>query len=166
VALPGIPLWNDQDILLCHGTLDVHVSSILQAVDVTRGKPLKDFGRGFYTTTSKLKAEQWAQDLSLNGTGKAAVIEFRVCRDDLAQLDFLFFIRFDSNAVDFWSFVQHCRTNIGDHGRAHTSWYDMVVGPVTGTWKRLTTIPSADQISFHTFAGATVLDRSGKVQVL
>jgi hypothetical protein len=55
VPLPGIPLWN-QDIVLYHGTLDMHVASILQEVDLNKCKHLRDFGRGFYTTTKCTQA--------------------------------------------------------------------------------------------------------------
>ncbi len=166
MPLAGVPGWNDQDILLYHGTLDIHVPSIMHAVDVTRGAQLKDFGRGFYTTTSRVQAEARANSLALFGHGAAAVIRFEVSRNDLAQLDGLFFVRGEPTAIDFWSFVQYCRTVAGDHNRAQTGWYDVVAGPVTGTWKRQTVIPRADQISFHTPAGALVLDGSPKVRVL
>jgi hypothetical protein len=97
--------------------------------------------------------------------GAAAVVEFTVSRNDLAFLDCLFFIRGEPQATDFWSFVQYCRTIGGDHNRAQTAWYDLIAGPVTGTWTRQTIIPDTDQISFHTPAGAALLDRSGKAPV-
>ena len=34
---PGIPFWNDQDIVLNHGTLDLHAASILQGADLNTG---------------------------------------------------------------------------------------------------------------------------------
>jgi hypothetical protein len=37
---------------------------------------------------------------------------------------------------------------------------------VTGTWKRQTVIPTADQISFHTPAAEAVLNNSVRVQVV
>ena len=58
--------WADQDIVLYHGTLDIHVASILAAVDVTRCSHLKDFARGFYTTTSRAQAKKWADDKAVN----------------------------------------------------------------------------------------------------
>jgi Protein of unknown function (DUF3990) len=165
VPLPGIPAWIDQDIVLYHGTTDARVRDILNAVNETRGSQLSDFGRGFYTTTRRDKAVDWA-NVNARRTGTvAAVIEFTVSRNVLASLDCLFFIRGDQQAVDYWSFVQYCRTIGGDHNRAHTPRYDLVVGPVTGTWKRQTIIPDTDQISFHTLAGTPLLDNSGKAQV-
>ena len=167
VALPGIPLWNDQEIELYHGTLDVHVASILQQVDLSVCRSLTDFGRGFYTTTSFPQAQQWAQNLALQGqAGGPAVVRFAVERNDLAQLDCLVFVRGTPHTVDYWSFVQYCRTIPGDHNRAHTGWYDLVAGPVTGSWKKQTIVRDGDQFSFHTDIATTVLDSSQKVRVL
>lgn len=60
--------------------------------------------------------------------------------------------------MDYWSFVQYCRTTPGDHNRKQTQWYDVVIGPVTGSWKKQTVIQNADQVSFHTGAVKAVLD--------
>jgi hypothetical protein len=68
--------------------------------------------------------------------------------------------------VDYWSFVQYCRTVGGDHNRLHTPWYDLVVGPVTGTWKRQTILPDTDQISFHTPYAVAVLNAGAKMRVV
>ena len=166
MPLPGIAGWTDQHIVLFHGTIDVCVQDILNGVDETRGSHLTDFGRGFYTTTKLNKAADWA-NVKAQRTGRsAAVIEFTVSRNALASLDCLFFIRADPHAVDYWSFVQYCRTIGGDHNRAQTPWYDLVAGPVTGTWKRQTILPDTDQISFHTPRGTALLDLGGKAQVI
>jgi Protein of unknown function (DUF3990) len=166
LALPGIPPWTDQDIKLYHGTLDVHVASVLAAVDVTVGGLLKDFGRGFYTTTSLAQATHWAMSLAAHGLGQAAVLRFTVSRNDVAQLETLAFVRGEPDATDYWSFIQYCRTIGHDHNRQQTHWYDMAIGPVTGTWKRQTVIPNADQISFHTPAAEVMLNNSVRVQVV
>ncbi len=166
VALAGIPPWQDQVIELFHGTTDACVDEILQGVDETSGGALKDFGRGFYTTTSLDKAFDWANQRAWRTGNAAAVIRFSVSRNDLAQLDCLFFARGDPDAIDYWSFVQYCRTIVGDHNRLHTPWYDLVAGPVTGTWKRQTVLPDMDQMSFHTPHGAAVLDASAKARVV
>jgi hypothetical protein len=167
VPLPGVPLWIDQDIALYHGTLNTHVASILRGVDLSRCQYLRDFGRGFYTTTNLLQAERWANDLAARNLGAApAVIEFTVERNRLALLDTLFFVRGSALAVDYWSFVQFCRSSATDHGRAHKPWYDLVVGPVMGSLRKQTVIPDGDQISFHTPNATAALDGSHKVQVL
>ena len=121
MPLPGIPIWSDRDIVLYHGTLDTHVASILHGVNLAQCKHLRDFGRGFYTTTNLSQAERWANDRAAQSQGAApAVIAFTVERNDLASLDTLFFIRGTAAAVDFWSFVRFCRSSATDHGRLHT----------------------------------------------
>jgi len=85
VPLPGIPAWLDQDIVLYHGTADVHVLDVLQAVDETRGNSIKDFGRGFYTTTREDKALDWAIKKAHVAGGNAAVVRFTVERERLAH---------------------------------------------------------------------------------
>jgi hypothetical protein len=167
VPLPGIPIWNDRDIVLYHGTLEMHVASILQGIDLNQCKDFRDFGRGFYTTTKRAQAERWANGLAVQTAGSVpADIEFIVERNGLTLLDTLFFVRGAATAVDFWSFVQFCRSSATDHGRAHTLWYDLVVGPVMGSQRKQTVIPDGDQISFHTPLATAVLDGSKKVQVI
>lgn len=157
--------WVDQDIVLYHGTLDIHVASLLAAIDVTAGTPLRDFGRGFYTTTNRTQAERWARDKAVNTPHQAAVVAITVSRNDLARLDCLFFVRGDPDALDYWSFVHHCRSTAGDHRWRSTPWYDVVAGPMSGSWKKQTVIANADQLSFHTTAAERVLNQSFKVQV-
>ena len=167
MPLPGVPLWIDQDIVLYHGTLDRHVASIMQGVNLNKCKHLRDFGRGFYTTTNRLQAERWANGLAAQTAGAApAVLQFIVERNDLASLETLFFVRGTAAVVDFWSFVQFCRSSATDHGRTHTPWYDLVVGPVMGSLRKQTVVPDGDQVSFHTSNATAVLDASQKVQVL
>jgi hypothetical protein len=166
VPLPGILIWSDQDIVLYHGTLDIPVASIVRGVDLNKCKYLRDFGRGFYTTTKRTQAERWANDLAAQTAGAApAVVAFTVERNNLAPLETLFFVRGTAAAIDFWSFVQFCRSSATDHGRAHTPWYDLVVGPVTASLRRQTIIPDGDQVSFHTPNATALLDASQKVQV-
>ena len=160
MALAGVPAWNDQNILLYHGTSDLWTASILRAVDLRKAQPLTDFGRGFYTTTKLDQAKRWANDVARIWGGAAAVLEFDVERNALAQLECLFFIRSDTLAVDFWSFVEFCKTIPGDHGRRYAAgYYDIVAGPVPGDWKKQSVIPNSDQVSFHTEAAIDVLNR-------
>lgn len=70
------------------------------------------------------------------------------------------------DAIDFWSFVQYCRTVNGDHNRSHSLWYDIVVGPVVGTLRKQTVIPDFDQISFHTNVASQVLDNAKNQRVV
>lgn len=158
MTLPGVPIWNDQDVVLYHGTQTAHVASILLGVNLNRCRHLTDFGRGFYTTTRRSQALNWASGLAAGPAGGVpAVIEFTVEWNDLARLDTLFFVRATPGAADFWIFVQFCRSSATDHGRAHAPWYDLVVDPVTGSLRKQTVIPDGDQISFHTPAAVAIL---------
>ena len=58
--------WRNQDLILYHGTLSIFSASIRTKVDVRRGKIGTDFGRGFYTTTTKRQARAWAWQLCLD----------------------------------------------------------------------------------------------------
>ncbi len=126
----------------------------------------RDFGRGFYTTTKRAQAERWANDLAAQIGGAAPGVEFTVGRNHLAFLDPLFFVRGTASAVDFWSFVQFCRSSATDHGRAHALWYDIVVGPVMDSLRKQTVIPDGDQLSFHTAHATAVLNGSQKVRII
>lgn len=95
MALSGIPPWNDQDIALYHGTVQAHAFGIMNRVDVNQGQPLRDFGRGFYTTTNEQQAEAWANQLARIQGDAPAVIRFEVERNAMAQLDCLVFVRGD-----------------------------------------------------------------------
>lgn len=135
LVLSPLP-WTNQPLVLYHGTADLYVSAILSGVDVTRGRSGIDFGRGFYTTTSPDAAWRWATDLAtfpwLRARGAApAIVRFEVSREALSELDVLAFVRGDTGAEDFWSFVWHCRSTGGPHERPiNAGWYDVVYGPI------------------------------------
>jgi len=165
------PDWQNPDIVLYHGTLAKDAGNIQQnGVDLSHCRPDKDFGRGFYTTTLLAQAVAFADTKSANNTGSsAAVIKFTVNRIALAKLKSLAFIRGTvdpaspaNNAIDYWSFVAHCRR--GDRSHPVTDEdYDVVYGPVARTWfgpARSRTEPGWDQISFHTKAAASILNQS------
>jgi hypothetical protein len=102
--------------------------------------------------------------LAAHGSGQAAVLRVTVSRNNLALRETLAFDRGEPVATDYWSFIRYCRT-VGQDHRQQKLCYDMVIGPVTGTWKRQTVIPNADQISFHTPVAAAVLNNSVRVAV-
>lgn len=89
-------------------------------------------------------------------------------RDQLAPLESLWFVRWLTNADDYWSLVFHCRRGGSNHqrGAINSGWYDVVIGPVAGPWFLRRTIFGYDQLSFHTDRAAKVLDASNKVRVL
>ena len=154
--------WTNQNLTLYHGTVDVHVPSILAGVNVYQGRAHTDFGRGFYTTTVERQAQAWAWQLSQRSPGTLpATMRFEVDRDHLTDLQCLWFVRGSFDADAFWSFVFHCRTGVGNHARAtHQGWYDVVIGPVAASWRQRLTIYDADQVSFHTVRAAHLLNNS------
>jgi hypothetical protein len=164
------PPWTNQDVRLYHGTTDQHAAAILSGpVKCSLGRPYRDFGPGFYTTTLLTQAHTWAAEVALTIPGATpAVIELTVAREDLAQLDTLAFVRGDFSADDFWSFVHYCRVGATDHGRGGTRgpYYDVVYGPVAAFWNQRSTISGADQISFHTPAADLLLNRSPRKQIV
>src|SRR5437879_4438088 len=110
-SVPTPRRWTDQRLALYHGTLDMHMQTILTGVAVHRGRPHTDFGRGFYTTTVERQARSWACQLFLRRPGTyPAVVRFDVDRDALARLHSIWFVRGSFDADDFWSLVFHCRT--------------------------------------------------------
>jgi hypothetical protein len=139
-------------------------------VDLLKGRPNTDFGRGFYTTTLERQARHWAwtrfydpRFARMTGV-QPVVLRFTVDRHDLAKLTALCFLIGDYSCEDFWSLVQHCRQStqmtIFDHqGPVSESgeWYDIVYGPVSAFWDQRSAMNDADQISFYTRKAAKML---------
>jgi hypothetical protein len=170
--IAGAIPWTNQDLILYHGTNERAAESIDRwGINLNYSREMLDFGRGFYTTTSREQAVLWARRRAAgpyyNSTehGEPKLCVFNVRRDDFADLRFLSFVRGTSDAEDFWSFVRFCRTtNKGLHGR--NDWYDTVIGPVTrGIRPRLRVVEGWDQISFHTETGLSVLGQT-KVEAI
>jgi Protein of unknown function (DUF3990) len=158
-----MPLWQNKDLVVYHGTddLSVHAShlaagaSLAMTVNLALCRPFTDFGQGFYVTTSLHQAKQWANSRALRRlapTGpvpNAIVISFRLSRDWLASLEALVFVR---PTKDFWDLVEDCRNGFPPHQRSSGA-YDVVYGPVT-IWPQRLIIQDCDQISFHTSGAA------------
>src|SRR5438552_2299456 len=125
---PGRPrLWQNQPIALYHGTMQRHAITIIEGgIDLSRSQEFRDFGRGFYTTSSVEQARAWGRVLHAeiaNATerdaaeNQPAVVRFDVNRDRLAQLEFLAFVRYDSDYDDLWNLIGDCRGYGVRHGR-------------------------------------------------
>jgi hypothetical protein len=157
----SLPQWNNSPLKLFHGTDERSIESLLgTGIDLQFSRDELDFGRGFYVTTSLAQAMSWAEqkvDYKQESGGLARVMEFAVSRDYLAELESLWFVRGTAEAVDFWSFVTHCRSSERFHGR--DNWYDIVIGPVTRNFRKRTLLEAeSDQISFHTDRALKLLD--------
>ena len=155
------PTWNNQKLVLYHGTIDSEAAGIVTQVDISKGRKYTDFGRGFYTTTILRQAKSWAWTRSQRKPGsKPAVVCLEIERDALAELQSLWFVCGSFDSDDFWSLIFHCRSGKGPHGRtAHTiPEYDVVIGPAASSWKQRLAIHDADQVSFHTPAAEKLLN--------
>jgi hypothetical protein len=166
------PPWTNQDIDLYHGTTDAHAASIVKGpIQSSLGRPYRDFGPGFYTTTLLWQARSWAAEVASTIRGALpAVVRLTVSRENLARLETLAFVRGDVDADDFWSLVHYCRAGARDHGRVRgydpRGYYDVVYGPVAAFWNQRMAISGADQISFHTPAADSVLNSSPRKTIV
>jgi hypothetical protein len=112
-------LPNELSGLLYHGS-NAEVSN----VDLSKGALKKDFGNGFYTTSSKKQAEKFAQikakRISAN-TGYVSIFEF--CNNaDLKTM------RFETANLDWLNFVLFNRGFIKENVLNES--YDIIIGPV------------------------------------
>ena len=185
--LDPAPAWESElseFIFLFHGCTLFDKNDIERAgINLTRSRPDRDFGRGFYTTTLERQARHWAWDryyewrrstANMNRPGNLPVVlrfrlrrytrhQRRTLRDEgLDKFLSLHFVRGDYDCVEYWSFVQHCRASsteiVYDHRRGASAWYDLVSGPVTAFWQERALMAGSDQFSFHTKKGTKLLN--------
>ena len=158
-------MWINQSLKVYHGCDDLSAKGIVKhGIQLASGSPTTDFGQGFYTTTNVHQAEQWANRRYQLGKARrvrsAAVVEFKIDRNDMAGLDDMAFVREDfAPNSDYWQLVAHCRGG-NDHARQagtpRRGYYDVVYGPVS-LYPQFLVIADADQISFHTQKALNVL---------
>jgi len=86
------------------------------SIDLSLCRPRTDFGQGFYLTTSRKQAKNWASNVTHRSRGidRAALLEFSIDLDAIGKLDDLWFVR---DTEEFHSFVDRCRQNNLAHGR-------------------------------------------------
>lgn len=91
--------------------------------DLTIGRSKLDFGRGFYTTVSRLQAERWAErQFMIRKTGVPTVSEYLVSLDARSDLLIKEFTGADS---EWLASIVACR-----RGEDVFAGYDVVIGPV------------------------------------
>jgi hypothetical protein len=141
-------------VILYHGTTTDSLPSLLTAiapndhgVDLAKCRPSTDFGPGFYCTSSKHQAKNWANVRARKGK-IAAVLQFQADRRELSGLRSLVFV---SESSEFWQTVGYCRSL----GRC-MSGYDIVYAPLT-LFPQTMVVANSDQVSFHTEAAISVL---------
>ncbi len=169
------PKWQppiSRRITLWHGCVDSdRLNMEAKGIDLRRCNADTDFGRGFYVTTIRRQAEQWAwrRHFDLGCASPPVVLRFRLQRRDLASLDTLPFVLADYSSEGYWSLVQHCRqstpgappsvtASINNHDGPHKGWYDLVTGPVAAMWRQRVAMAGSDQFSFHTRRAITLLN--------
>jgi hypothetical protein len=164
----------------CFTTYHDAAKIIAHGIDLNKCRVDTDFGRGFYTTTVKYQARQWAWARFYDPVvasirpNQPVVLKFVVDRFQLADLYFISFVLGGPSKLNFWSLVQHCRRSIpatssspavvNDHRGPvlqpdGTSWYDVACGPVAAFWRQRYAMQDADQFSFHTAGGVRLLNR-------
>lgn len=107
-------------MILYHGT-----NEPFEAIDLSRSKPNKDFGRGFYLSADKEQAIEMAKakvDQLEHGTPTVMAYEM----DELRISD-LKVLRFDAYSEDWAKFILLNRNNASGK-LAHD--YDIVIGPI------------------------------------
>lgn len=110
---------------LFHGTSAEYASVIrTNGIDLTKGNPGADFGRGFYMTTSREEALASASRLY---EGPLDVVEFNVPNKELAGLSKLEFGTADAAWQDFTRFHKTFGPDELLHGGQP---YDLVTGPL------------------------------------
>lgn len=152
--------WTNPDLITYHGTDDSSAAAITasypHSINLQKCRPLADFGPGFYVTTNRKQAENWANQRCrrLNARNPvvkrlATLLEFKIERWKLATLGDLVFV-LEGPTTDYWDLVKHCRTGTGSNAGARgTNPYDVVFGPVS-IWPQTLVVKDCDQISFHT----------------
>jgi hypothetical protein len=145
---------NPSPLQLHHGTVDIHVPSILASIDVNRGRLSIDFSQGFYTTTNFRQARAHARNLlhRTKAAQYAVVLTYTLNRDHAAGLTSIAFTLPD---VDYWDLVDWCRAGHPSHHA--TAYYEVAYGPVSNDRRRRTVWDGYDQVSFHSARAATLL---------
>lgn len=104
---------------LYHGS-----NTIIEQIDLSKCKPYKDFGQGFYLTEIKEQAEQMARRTSAIYGGEPVVTEFEF---DETALNVLSVKTFEEPSEEWALFV------MANRSRNHlqpTHGFDIVIGPV------------------------------------
>lgn len=104
-----------------------HGSNVkIERIDLSKSKPNKDFGRGFYTTDIKEQAFFWSERIA-DRYGKTPVVTQFNFDLERAIKDGLKIKRFDKPDRDWATFVMANRKNDSNQS-IHD--YDIVIGPV------------------------------------
>lgn len=138
-------------ITFYHGGSPESISSIrVSGIDLSRSKPLNDFGDGFYMTTSRADAIVSAKMVN----SEQALVKFRVPKSELENLNSL---KFDSPNQEWANFVsqnKHLDVPYLPPAEWASPTFDLVEGPLFRGFSRNGEIRNwterANQTSIHT----------------
>lgn len=138
--------WSNGPMTVYHGTDDLSANRIrLGGLDPNPTNDKRDFGKGFYVTTSLHQAQQWANQHSRRKKRYPEVLEYRLHRDAIEGLSHL---TFTMATADFYDFVDYCRQGHANHGpHPRAAAYEVVYGPVRLGQQRIV-LANSDQILF------------------
>ena len=107
-------------MLLYHGS-----TMAVRKPTVSRGRANTDFGKGFYTTTSREQAEKWARiKRDREGGNARAVVSVFEIDDDILNGRSFNTMHFDGATKEWLDFVVGNRRGNTKHG------FDLIMGPV------------------------------------
>lgn len=107
--------------LLYHGSIVV-----VERPDVQYGRPMLDFGQGFYLTQMQTQAVQWAKRKQImKGKKDGFVNVYRFDYQSAFKVDKFKLLRFRSYNIDWLNFVISCRA-----GNPAKEQYDAIEGGV------------------------------------
>jgi hypothetical protein len=152
----------DDFVTFYHGTSPQNAPNIrLVGIDLSRSKPINDFGPGFYMTTSR---EEAILSATMMSKSTQEVVEFSVPRAELSRLNAKVFSGPDAEWADFVTMNRKLDTATylpPDEWAGNV--FDMVTGPMFGGVKRggdLRTLPGrGNQISIHTNEAVDLFNR-------
>ena len=153
-------------MLLYHGS-----TMAVRKPIISRGRGKTDFGKGFYTTTSREQAEKWAQiKRERMGDGAHAIVSVFELDDAVLNNPAYHTRHFDGATAEWLDFVVGNR-----RGEVHHN-FDLIMGPVANdklyatitlyengildanaAIEQLNTHQLFDQLSFHTTKACTLL---------
>ena len=153
-------------MLLYHGS-----TMAVRKPIVSRGRGKTDFGKGFYTTTSREQAEKWAQiKRDRMGDGAHAIVSVFELDDAVLNNPAYHTRHFDGATAEWLNFVVGNR-----RGEVHHN-FDLIMGPVANdklyatitlyengildanaAIEQLNTHQLFDQLSFHTTKACKLL---------
>lgn len=148
--------WTNAPQVVLHGTDEPAALNIrANGIDLKLARLAADFGPGFYVTSSRHQAQQWANKKARRSGARAAVVSFDLDRDAAAQLrDHIAFV---VAGADFFDFVAYNRrgTNL-DHARLSRVPYDLLYGPVAA-YPSMLIYQDCDQICLRTDKALAIL---------